>query len=124
MQQPSERELCRGGAVLFCSGVERTARASEFAGGDREPGDESEIVFRAVVDDVFVLTIAEVVLVLYADNLDELAHLVDLVRLYFREADVEDFALLLQLLDGRERFFDRDLGIDAVKLPEIDALDL
>ena len=109
---------------FFASGVERAAGACELACRDREPGDEAKIVFGAVVDDVFVLAVAEVVLVLHADDLDDLARLIDLVRLHFREADVEDLALLLQLLDGRERFFDRHFGIDAMKLPEVDALDL
>ena len=35
-----------------------------------------------------------------------------------------NLALLLQPLDNAERLFHRDLGIDAVKLPQLDTLDL
>ena len=45
--------------------------------------EKAEVVFGAVVDDIFVLTVAEVVLILHADDLDDLARLIYLVRLYF-----------------------------------------
>ena len=123
MQQPCQRKLSSRCTVLFGRGIQRTASPCKLARRDWEPGDEAEIVLRAVIDHVFVLTVAEVVLVLHADDFDHLARLVDFMRLHFGQADVEDLALLLQLLDGRERFFDGHLGIDAMKLPEIDALD-
>ncbi len=70
-----------------------------------------------------MLAVAEVVLVLDADDVDDLAGLVDLVWFDLAEADVADLALLLELLDGSEGFLDGDLGVDAVELPEVDALE-
>ena len=54
-------------------------------------------MFRAVVDDVLVGAVADVVFVLHADDVDDLAGLLDLVGLHLAEADVADLALLLQV---------------------------
>ncbi len=96
LQQPRQRELRDGGAVSLRRGIELAAGLRELSGCDREPRDEGDVVFGAVVDDVLVLTVAEVVLVLYAYDFDHLARLLDLVRLHFAEADVADLSLLLQ----------------------------
>ena len=56
MQQPCKRELRSRGAMLLCRSIERATRTREFAGCDREPRDEAQVVFGAVVDDIFVLT--------------------------------------------------------------------
>ena len=118
------RESCETVAPwCFGRGVELAAWARELAGGDGKPGDEGELVFGAVVDDVLMLAVAEVVLVLNADDVDDLAGLVDLVGFDFAESDVADLALLLELLDGAERLFHGNLGVDAVELPEVDALE-
>ena len=68
MQEPGERELRDGRSVRLGGCVEFAAGASEFAGGNGEPGDEGDFVLGAVIDDVLVLAVAEVVLVLDADD--------------------------------------------------------
>lgn len=62
--------------------------------------------------------VADVVFVLDADDVDDLARLLDLRNLNLAESDMENLALLLQLFSGAEGLFKRSLGVDAVKLPE------
>ena len=50
------------------------------------------------------------------------AGLLDLCDGDFAQTDMADFASLLQALDGAERFFDGNLGVDAMKLPKVEAL--
>ena len=68
--------------------------------------------------------IAQVELVLHAHDVDNLPRLVDLVRLDLAQPDVPNLAFLLHLLDRAQRLLDRDLRVNAVQLPEIDALGL
>jgi len=89
-----------------------------------KPGDESDVVLRAVVNDVFVAAVANIVLVLHADDVDDLASLFDLVRLNLAKTHVTDFALILKPFDCAERLLDGHLRIDAVKLPKVDSLQL
>src|ERR1700722_2017846 len=124
MQEPGEGDLRDGCSVGLRYCVEFSAGTSELASGDGEPGDERDFVFGAVLDDILVLAVADVVLVLDADDFDDLASPVDLVGLDLAEAYVPNFALLLELLDGSEGLFAGDLGVDAVQLPEIDAFEL
>ena len=124
VQEPRDGELADGGVVFASGDVERAAGLGELAGRDREPWDEGDIVLGAVVDDVFVGAVGEVVFVLDGDDVDDLARPVDLMRLHFAEADVADLALLLKLFDDSEGLFDGDFGVDSVELPEVDALEL
>ena len=50
--------------MFLRSGVEFAAGLSELACCDREPGDEGDFVFGAVLDDILVLAVADVVLIL------------------------------------------------------------
>src|SRR3984885_269619 len=124
MQQPCQGELRDGCAMGFGRGVELAARLRQFARCYWKPGDEAEFVLRAIFDDVFVLAVAEVVLILHADDLDYLSRLIDLVRLYLAQAYVADLALFLQLFDRAEGFLDRYPGVDAVQLPQVDSFQL
>jgi hypothetical protein len=81
-------------------------------------------VLLAVVDYFFVLAVAEVVEVLDADDVDDLAGFFDLGDLDLAEAYVTDLALFLEALDDSEGILDGDLGVDAVELPEVEALEL
>ena len=78
--------------------------------------------FFAVFEDVFVGAVGEVVLVLDADDIDDFAGLFDFRDFDFAEADVADLALLLKVFDGTEGLFYWRLGVDAVKLPELDGV--
>ena len=69
-----------------------------------------------------MLPIGQIVLVLHADDVDDLARTVDLVRLYFAQSHMPDLALLLQLYDWGQRLLHRDLRVDAMQLPEGDRI--
>src|SRR6266481_495216 len=99
MQQPCEGELRDRGIMRLSHGIQFAARLGQFAPRHRKPWDEGQLVFRAVLYDILVLPVAEVVLVLHADDFDYLARLVDLVRLYLAQTDMPDLSLLLQFLD-------------------------
>src|SRR5271156_4741003 len=110
--------------MSLCRGIELTARLRKLPGGHREPWNKRQVVFRAVVDDVFVLTIAEVVQILYAYDVDHLARPIDLIRLHFAQANVTNLSLFLQLFNNAERLFHWNLWIDAMQLPKIDPFHL
>ena len=98
MQQPRQGELRDRSAVDFGCSVQFAARVGEFTCGYREPWDKRNFMFRAVFDHVFVAAVADVVLVLHADDLDYLTGLIDLVRFHLAETDVANLSLLLNLL--------------------------
>src|ERR1700712_4798664 len=119
MEGPGQRELRDGRAVALRDFVELSAGLRELAGRDGEPGDEGDVVLLAIFEHIFVLPLAYVVLVLHANDVDDLAYSLDLVRLHFAETYVADFALLLKFCDGGEGFFDGNLRVDAMELPEV-----
>ena len=77
----------------------------------------------AEFDGGFGGSVGEVIAVLDADDGDNLLGGFDLLRGDFGEADVTDFALLLGVAEGSEGVFERDRGVDAVELVEVDALE-
>ena len=99
MQQPGEGELRDRSAMGFCGGVELAPRLRQLARRYRKPRDEGQLMFCAVLHDVLMLPVADVVLVLHADDFDYLPRLVDLVRLYLAQTTVPDLSVLLQSLD-------------------------
>ena len=78
----------------------------------------------AVVEDLLALPIAQVVEVLDADDRDRLPGLLYFLHGDFRQADVPDLAGFLKFLQGAQGLGDRHLGIDAMQLVEIDAVEL
>ncbi len=85
--------MCLGSGIEFAAGL------SELAGCHGKPRNECDVVLRAIVHDIFVLPVAEVVLILHADDVDYFAGLIDLVRFDFAQSNVANLSLLLQLFD-------------------------
>jgi hypothetical protein len=75
--------------------VEFAAGLSECSSCEGEPWDESEAFLVAVFDYVFVRPVANVVDILDADDLRDLACLFDLGQGYPAKTDVFDLALFL-----------------------------
>ena len=69
-------------------------------------------------------TVGDVVLVLDAYDVADLAGLLNPWNFDFAEADMPDLALFLHLDNGAEGFFDRCFGVDAVQLPKVETLEL
>ena len=67
---------------------------------------------------------AAVVLVLHRDDVRDRLRRTQLVERHVREPDQPDLALVSQLTERTDRLLDRHLGIVAVQLVEIDAVEL
>ena len=102
---------------------ERAVIGDERAVAEREPGDEADALGSAVVKQVFALAQARVEEILHADDGHDLARPLKLVDRHLRQADMADEALILHLPDDTELLVFGHLGVDAVQLPQVDALD-
>src|SRR5258708_730770 len=122
MKEPSYRELSHGGLIFSCSKIQRTTRASETAACYRRPGNESEIVLLAVVKNIFVFAICEVIPVLNAYYWNNVSSVFDFPDRNFRKTNMSNLALALQFLEAAQRFLDRNFRIDPMQLVEIDTL--
>jgi hypothetical protein len=69
-----------------------------------------------------MIAIAQVVAVLHAHDPHNLACRLDLLRLHFRQSDVADLALGLQLVQLDDLVLQRELVVDAVQLEKVDGL--
>src|SRR6516162_5273795 len=120
VQQPCDRHLRDRGAMALRDCVQLSASSSQASGCHREPWYEGQLVFFAILQHILMLPVTQVVQVLHADDLDHFAGSVNLGWLYLTETNMADLALLLQLGDYAQRFFNGHLGINAVQLPEAD----
>src|SRR5215472_7287718 len=99
IKEPGYGQLGHGRTMPFRDGVECSARLSKFAGSDRIPGYESEIVFFAILEHIFMFPIANIVPVLYCDDFEYFASLIDFARLHFAQPNMPDFARFLKFGD-------------------------
>src|SRR6266487_694716 len=118
LQEPSERNLLRRGAVSV--GNLGQLRAPHTA--EREEGDEHDPFGGAVVDHLVVRALDEAVPVLNRSDRHDVAGLLDLVDTDLGEADAPDLAAVAVLLDRAEAVVERGLGIDPVQVVESDRL--
>src|SRR5690606_30528046 len=124
LEHPRQRDLRRGGIVALRDLIEAAARLRELARGQREPRDERDIFALAVIEDGFTLARDEVVQVLDTDDREEFARRLDLFDVDFAQADMADQTLALHVSDNAELLVARGFIVDAVKLPQVDALDV
>jgi hypothetical protein len=108
--------------VLLGERVQRAARARQSAGGHREPRDEAQVFPLGVLQDVLGTAVGQVVQVLHGDDVRDLPGFLDLLHGHLGQADVADLALLLQQEQLTDLVGQRDLGVDAVQLVEVDPL--
>src|SRR5690606_13971020 len=97
----------------------RTALAAE-----RRPGNEADAVGFAVIEHRIAAARAGIVAVLHRGDGEVPLRRLDLFDADFAEASVADQAIGDEALDGVELLVGRDAGIDAVQLPQVDALEL
>ncbi len=113
-EEPSKSDLRGSGFELSGDLGDGAIGASEFSSGEGEPGDEREIVFFAVVEDVFGAAIGEAVAILDADDGNAIAGVLNLLDGNFGEADETDFAFGLKGFESGELLVGGNFGIDAV----------
>src|ERR1700681_803183 len=106
----------------FRDTCERSRSSRQFAGLQGEPGDEGDVLAVAVVEHLLPFTVGEVVAVLHGDDVEEPACPFDLLDCDFRETGVTDFPFALEVADRSELILFRYLRVDAMQLPEIDAI--
>ena len=70
-QQPGDCDLRGLGLQALRDKLQRSARFREIAGSEGKPGDEPDIFIRAVIQHVLVLSLNQVVQVLYSSDRDE-----------------------------------------------------
>src|SRR3982075_1469334 len=113
-EEPRERDLCGRCAVSrgdLCDGA--TAVTAQ-----RKEGNEDDVLPRPVVDNRLVSALGEVVVVLDGGDRHDSAGSFDLVDRDLRDANVQDLAAVLALLDGGETLFDRCLRVDSMQVVE------
>jgi hypothetical protein len=95
----------------------------ELAGREREPRDEPDALLLGVLQQRLGVALDELVEVLDGRDGRDLLGRLRLLDADLREADVADLALVLQLLQLGDLVLQRDGGVDAVQLEEVDRLD-
>src|SRR5208337_2434787 len=90
LEHPGECDLPGRCALCLYQAVDNSARLSEIAGGEREPGDEANPFGFTVVENVFVGPINQVVAVLHGRHREELARGLDLLDRNLAEPCVTD----------------------------------
>ena len=111
----------RSAAALRRGGL-RSRRAPAAAAAQREVRNERDAFAGAVVDDLVVPSLGEVVLVLDGGDRHHLASRADLLDAHLGDADVADSALVAVLGDHAEALLERRLWVDAVQVVEGDRL--
>ena len=115
-QEPGERDL-RGCRVVPLGDL---CRRSTAIGSQREVGNDHDVVVGAVVEDVVVRALGEVVVVLDGANRGDLSRPLDLVHRDVRDADVLNRAALPVLIDDPETLLQRSLRIRLMEVVEVD----
>src|SRR5205823_7103916 len=104
------------------------ARLREITRQEWEPRDEGDARALAMIEHLLRLrcraALDEVVPVLHRDDRHELASPLDVRHRHLRQSDVTDLPLVLQLAQRAQLILERDSGIDAVQLVQLDALEL
>ena len=103
--------------------IEDRARLGEIAGGERKPGDETDVVRLAIIEHVLAAAIDKIVAVLHGRHLEHLGRGLDVGNRYLAQAGVPDDAVIEHRSDRGELLLARDLRINAMQLPEPDLLD-
>src|SRR3984957_15112073 len=118
-QEPSQRYL-RGRSVQLCRHTtDRTVRARYSTGRQREPRNKSHLLFFAVVQHIFRSAVSHAVTILHTHNWNNRLRVLNLRDADFRQTNVFDFSLRLQILKSSQLIFGWNLGINSVQLIEI-----
>jgi hypothetical protein len=101
----------------------RAGGPGEVAHRDRSPGDESDPLLLARLQNVIGCLLAQAEAVLDRGDVDQPARPTHLGQRYLRDADEADLSLVAKVRDGPELFLERYHRIDPVQLPEVDGVE-
>src|SRR6202140_4561374 len=102
--------------------TDRALRTGNMTGTQREPRNKTHFLFFAILQNIFRSTVGDAVTILNAHNRNNRPRMLNLSHAHFRQTDVFDFSLRLQILQSTELIFSRHLRIDSMQLIKIDSL--
>src|SRR6516165_6649217 len=114
LQQPSQRDLARRGAVALSDPGERRIWAGEPARCQRVPGNKGDAGTGAHIDQPVGRSVAQIVAVLHGDDLGDGARPGKLPLRYVRHANVADLPVALKVDERTDRILDWYPVIDRV----------
>src|SRR6185436_12386335 len=103
--------------------IDNSTRSRELARRERKPWDEADLVGGAICQHVLAVALDEVVAVLHRHDGKYPTSRLDVRHRDLAQSGVTDDAVIEKLTHGAELFVAGHLGIDAMKLPEIDSFD-
>src|SRR5579871_6590712 len=97
MQEPRHRQLRHRSPMTARGLIEGPSGPRKFARAHGEPGNESDFLALAILQDRFMLAIEQIVQILDAHDGYDLAGSLDLLHGNLGESDMPDLALLLRI---------------------------
>src|SRR6185437_11927698 len=125
-EEPGERDLVRRRAVRRGDPGERRPLGRpphQLAGAERVERDKPDRLLGAVVEDLVMHAVEEVVLVLHSGHRKMAGGDLDILDRYLAQPDMAHDPLVDQRPHHRKLGLPRHLRVDAVELPQIDPLD-
>src|ERR1700733_5646014 len=121
-KQPPQSQLGGGSFPSRCHTTDRALRAGNTTGRQREPRNKAHFLFFAILQNIFRSAVGDAVTILNAYNRNYRSRLLNLSHAHFRQPDVFDFSLRLQVFQRAELIFSRNLRIDAMQLIKINPI--
>src|SRR5713101_6392016 len=118
-EQPCQSHLGRGSFPSRCYTTDRALRTGDTTGRQREPRNKTHFLFFAILQNIFRSAVGDAVTILNAHNRNNRSRMLNLSHAHFRQADVFDFSLRLQIPQSAELIFSRHLRIDSMQLIKI-----
>src|SRR6266566_1008190 len=115
----------------LCDLVEGTPGASQFSKSQGGPGDKANTLTGAQIDHrlglgnrhVFGLAHRQIIVILHRDNRDDLLGACQLIERDIGESDMANLPFLPQLRKFADRVFKWNLGVRAMELINVNALE-
>ncbi len=105
-----------------CCGNDATLR-EQLPVAEGKPRDEADVVHGAVGEQLLALAQPRVIEVLHADDVEGLLRCLQVIDIDLRQPDVADEPLVDHLGDHAELLIGGHLRVDAMQLPQVDAVD-
>src|SRR5262245_14293477 len=123
LQQPREGDLSCRGPMRLRDASDGAARFRQFAGCEREPRNEADVVLVAIREHRFAAAVDEVVAVLHRRDWKYATGRIDVLDGDLTQSRIADETVVQQLPNSAELLVGRYSRIDSMQLPEIDPFD-
>src|SRR5712671_3570061 len=102
--------------------TDRAVRTGNATGCQRKPWNEAQLLFFAILQNIFRSAVGDAVTILNAHNRNNRSCMLNLLDAHFGQTDVFDFSLRLQIPQSAELIFSRNFRIDSMQLIKINAI--